>query len=240
MISRYVFRVVSQDPLPPDRAYAFYSCLLSLLPKETAGELHEQGETPISQCLYREQAEPLWRIHLLNEETCSVFSTVLDSLRTLQLHAGEIRLELLEKETLTADELIQNARAIETARFCSLRFLSPTAFKQSGRYTVLPEKELILQSLLKKWNTVFPSFPLEDEDAFRMLSDGLRICDYNLHTTRFILKDNKIPGFIGSMRFDAHLSEPLMDLWKILAVFSEYSGIGIKTALGMGGVRLLQ
>ena len=71
-----------------------------------------------------------------------------------------------------------------------------------------------------------------------MLCNGIRISDYNLRTTRFQLKENKIPGFIGNMRIDAHLSAPLLDIWKILITFSEYSGIGIKTALGMGGVKL--
>ena len=72
-----------------------------------------------------------------------------------------------------------------------------------------------------------------------MLLEGIRICDYNLHTTRYLLKDNRIPGFIGSLRIDTHLSAPLLEIWKILISFSEYSGIGIKTALGMGGVKLL-
>jgi len=239
MISRYVFRVLSQDTLPSGRAYAFYSCLLSLLPEACAVELHEQGETPISQCLYREKSETLWQMNLLDQDMESVFSSILDELKTLPLNTGEISLELQGKTSVTAEELIKNARALEADRFFAFRFLSPTAFKQNGKYTVLPEKELILQSLLKKWNSVFPSYPLEDEDAFHMLSDGLRISDYNLHTTRFFLKDNKIPGFVGNMSIDARLSTPILDIWRILVVFSEYSGIGIKTALGMGGVKLL-
>ena len=38
---------------------------------------------------------------------------------------------------------------------------------------------------------------------------------------------------------DAQLSAPIMELWRMLPVFAERSGIGIKTALGMGGVKLL-
>lgn len=186
-----------------------------------------------------QQGETLWQIQVLGGETNDAFSTVLDELETLPLNTGDVKLERLAKESLTADELIAAARAISSERFFSLRVLSPAAFKQSGRYTVLPEKELILRSLMNKWNHVFPSYPMEDEDAFRMLLEGIRICDYNLHTTRYLLKDNRIPGFIGSLRIDTHLSAPLLEIWKILISFSEYSGIGIKTALGMGGVKLL-
>ena len=239
MIVRYVFRVASPEPLPAERAYAFYSCLLSRLPRAYAEELHEQKETPVSQCLYREREERRWKINLLDGAAADAFSPVLDGLTTLPLNGGELGLELLEKAAVSPEELISSARAMEADRFFSLRFLTPTAFRQTGRYTVLPEKGLILQSLLNKWNAVFPSYPLEDEEAFRMLSDGLRISDYSLRTVRFLLKENKIPGFVGSMRIDARLSAPLLELWKILFAFSEYSGVGIKTALGMGGVTRL-
>lgn len=238
MISSYLFRVDSAEPLPPGRAYAFYSCLLSLLPEEYAEAMHEQGETPISQCLFSERGLCFWRVQLLNEFAGGGFSPVLQELKTLPLNTGDVCLELLESKRFTAEELIRKARAIESERFFSLRILSPTAFKQSGRYTVLPDKDLILQSLLNKWNLSFPSYPLEDEDAFRLLSEGIRVSDYSLRTTRFLLKDAKIPGFIGSLRFDTHLSPPLLDIWKILLTFSEYSGLGIKTALGMGGIEL--
>lgn len=238
MIREVTFRVNTTELLPPERAYAFYSCLLSLLPGEYATELHEQKETPVSQCLYREKAETLWRIQLLDETVDNEFSPILRELKTLPLNSGEIGVEQIAEEKTTAEELIEKARKIESDRFFSLRFVSPTAFKQSGRYTVLPEKELILQSLLNKWNTVFPSYSLTDEEAFQMLAEGIRISDYNLRTTRFLLKENKIPGFIGNLRVEARLSAPMLDLWKILFSFSEYSGIGIKTALGMGGVKL--
>ena len=237
MISRYVFRVAAQEPVQAGRAYAFYSCLLSLLPASYAETLHEQGETPISQCLYKENEDTLWMINLLNQTANDGFSDILDKLSVLPLNTGETSIELLEKKNYTAEELIKTAREIEAERFFSLRFLTPTAFKQKGTYTVLPEKELILQSLLNKWNVSFPAYPLQDEDAVQMMLDGMRISDYNLRTTRFPLKDNKIPGFIGNMSIDTHLSAPLLDIWKILFAFSAFSGIGIKTALGMGGVK---
>ena len=237
MIRSYLYRAESNQELPADRAYAFYSCLLSQLPEEYAEALHAQGETPISQYLYRENGETYWRISLLDRPTDELLSPILGELKTLSLHAGDVSLERKESRSICAEELIAAARAIETERFSSLRFLSPAAFKQNGGYVVLPNVSLILQSLMNKWNTVFPEIPLEDEDAFRMLSEGIKISDYNLRTTRFLLKDNRIPGFVGSLRLDARLAPPLMELWKILLVFSKYSGVGIKTALGMGGVK---
>ena len=236
MINRFVFRVNTPSPLPADRAYLFYSYLLSLLQGDYTEELHEPKETPISQCLYSDSKETLWQIHLLDQESND--ADVLYNLKGLSLNSGEVDLELVKHNSYSVEELIETAKSIDSKRFFSLRFFSPTAFKQSGKYTVLPEKELIIKSLLRKWNTSFPTYPLEDDDAFRMLAEGIRISDYYLHTTRFMLKNNRIPGFIGTISFDTHLSVPLLDIWKILIAFSEFSGVGIKTALGMGGVKL--
>ncbi len=236
MIRRYTFHVDTQEPLPFGRAYAFYSCLLSLLPPDYADALHEQGETPISQCLYREGSDTLWRVSLLDQQANEMFSDILDRLSVLPLNTGSVSLALRESECLSAEELIGAARRNETGRFFALRFLTPTAFKQNGKYAIFPDKDLLLQSLLNKWDAAFPTYPLKDEDVVQMLSAGLRISDYNLRTTRFPLKDTRIPGFTGTVRIDTHLSAPLMDVWKILLAFSGYAGVGIKTTLGMGGV----
>ena len=69
-----------------------------------------------------------------------------------------------------------------------------------------------------------------------MLADGLRISDYALRSTGFRLKETVIPGFTG--RLTILLSPPLAELWSTLLSWAEYSGIGIKTTLGMGGVSI--
>lgn len=74
MIVGYVFRVDANDPLPAGRAYSFYSCLLSMLPADYAAALHAQGETPISQFLYREGGETLWRVNLLDQAAADAVS----------------------------------------------------------------------------------------------------------------------------------------------------------------------
>lgn len=240
MIRSYVYRVNTNSPIPSDRAYAFYSALLSLLPADYGELLHRQGETPITQHLYEENGETFWRAHLLDHTEDDTVCAVLDGLDAISLHTGELSLARKESVSLTAEDLMWTAREMKARRYYTLRFLSPTAFKQAGKYVVLPDKELILQSLVNKWNVAFPSYPLEDQDAIRMLADGIRVSDYRLRTTRFRIKDSRIPGFVGNLSFDTQLSAPIMELWKLLLVFSERSGIGIKTALGMGGIMLME
>lgn len=96
-------------------------------------------------------------------------------------------------------------------------------------------KPLVLQSLIQHWNSAFPECALTDPDAFQALAQGLRILDYDLRTTRYLLKEARIPAFRGSMTLEARLAPPLLALWNALLTFAPFGGIGIKTTLGMGG-----
>ena len=81
--------------------------------------------------------------------------------------------------------------------------------------------------------------PLDDPDALDALLRGTHIVEYNLHTNAYYLKGTRIPGFVGSAVVDAHLSLPLLEVWNALLAFAPYGGIGIKTALGMGGAEVM-
>lgn len=103
---------------------------------------------------------------------------------------------------------------------------------------IFPDVHLILQSLLSKWNGVAPNMQVCDPDVLRMLEEQIWIRDYRLQTQRFELKAQKIPGFSGTIWLQNRLPAPLMEIWKGLLYFSTFSGLGVKTALGMGAVAL--
>ena len=238
MIVRYRFFADAAEAIPPGRAYAFYSCLLSMLPYEYGELLHDQGDTPVSQFLYydKEKRENVWQITVFGADAAEVFCPVLDELGELELNSGTVGLRLREKLRYSAAEFIASARSHPVDRWETLYFLSPTAFKQSGRYAFLPQEHLIINSLLSKWNAAFSEYPLDDEDAVILLENGIHVSDYMLRSVRFPLKDNRIPGFKGSVTFEARLAPPIMEIWNLLVHFACFSGVGIKTALGMGGV----
>ena len=153
---------------------------------------------------------------------------------------------------VSAEELIRAGRSCSESR-AKLIFLSPCAFKQAGRYAIFPQENLLLQSLIAHWNAAFPEYALSDPDALQALQQGLHIVDYNLHTTRYLLKETRIPAFQGNVTIEARLARaeeelrllreerearedaPLLELWNALLSFAPYGGIGIKTTLGMGG-----
>ena len=52
------------------------------------------------------------------------------------------------------------------------------------------------------------------------------------------IKGAAIPCFYGRIFLEAKLPVVLQELWSALLQFAPYSGIGMKTTLGMGGVKL--
>jgi len=105
---------------------------------------------------------------------------------------------------------------------------------------IFPQESLILQSLISRWNVSFPEAPMDDEDAFQALLRGIHIVDYNLHTTRYPMKQVRLPAFQGRISIETRLPAPMMALWTTLYSFAPYAGIGVKTTLGMGGVSMMK
>ena len=116
-----------------------------------------------------------------------------------------------------------------------LRFLSPCGFRSDNEYALFPSVPLILGSLRRRWNAAFPFTPIDDSDAFAMLAANVKITGYHLRGASFKLKGVSIPSFSGTVTLSARLSPPMLRLLRTLLSFGAFSGVGIKTALGMGG-----
>lgn len=242
MITQYRFTIKEKEgsgrPLPSFWAYRFYSWLLTQIPDAYALSLHDQGEKPISQYLYRNRASDsdIWVVNLLSAEAAEIFRDPLESATEIPLHTGKIRLELHSKNVWSAVQLASFAREKEFSRRKNVQFLTPTAFKSEGRYAIFPQEKWLVQTLILKWNQTFPEMPLDDQDAVAALERGIKITDYALRSTRYPLKNIKIPGFIGNVTFESHLAVPMEEIWQLLLYFATFSGVGIKTTLGMGAV----
>lgn len=229
-------RPSKEHPLYPNAAYRLYAFLLEQLPKEEAQWLHEEGNGEVTQYLQykKEEGSCLWTVNMLTDRTATVVCPLLDILEKVEIEGCSFPIVEKKSVTMGLSELLE---ADASQRYQTIRFCTPTAFKQSGRYTIFPQERLILQSLLLHWKQVFPECPLDDPDAFEALLAGVHIIDYKLSTSRYLLKGTRIPGFTGTCTVEAKLAPPLLAVWNALLTFANYAGVGIKTSIGMGGVQ---
>lgn len=235
MICRYRLKLKLQEGrIPQFWAYRLYAWLLTKLPEEQAQNLHEQEKRTLSQYLDHE----IWYVTLFGEETIEAVTPVLEAAREIDLHTDRITILECTCDRVDGAQFFLHAGKQILSKRTELQIISPMSFKQSGRYTIFPKEELLIQSLLTRWNEVFPEFLLNDPEMEEVLLQGIHIVDYSLRTSRYQLKNSAIPSFYGKIFLEVRLPVVLQELWNALLCFSCYSGIGMKTTLGMGGVQI--
>lgn len=113
-----------------------------------------------------------------------------------------------------------------------LEFLSPTSFKQKKIIQPFPLPDLVFGSLQRRWN----SFAPENLQLPAFEWQGL-VSAYDLKTQTLRLKGGSEIGTQGWVRY--HFCNPQQaQIASILAYFAFFSGVGRKTAMGMGQTRL--
>ena len=78
-----------------------------------------------------------------------------------------------------------------------------------------------------------------DEETLEQLCENSRVMRYDLKSVPFHLEGIKIPAFIGKITIKLTGTQTLANFAHLLLQFGTYSGIGIKTAIGMGAVKIL-
>jgi CRISPR-associated endoribonuclease Cas6 len=157
-------------------------------------------------------------------------------------------------------QLIEQARQkhFDRQAMLALEFASLTTFNRGnnktgyGSYPVmLPLPAYVLQNLLRRWEDLAPPEmvglvqPERLEPYFQ--EDGVIIVDYDLQPHRVHFTTHEQRGFIGSCTYQLRGSDEqttdeapltLRQQVYLLALLAFYTGIGYKTAMGMGQARL--
>lgn len=233
MIRSYRFQLSS--PQNANIAYPLYAALLERAPREFAARVHESTVTPVSQYVCGDT----WQVSLFGDEAIGTLAPVLEALQEVSLRREHTCLELRlasVRSVGTVDELLD----APPLRQGTLQLRTPAAFKSAGVYQLLPTQRLLMQSLLLKWNGCFADHCfIEDEGGgLEALAEALRYRSLELRSAEYAMKRTRIPGVTGDLDFELRSSDFLTRLASALLTFGTYSGLGIKTALGMGGLHI--
>lgn len=219
--------------------YRLYAALLEQVGEPFGSIAHRDAVTPLSQFLTIGKDSVTWTVNLLGAESERSLSLLLEQQRSIWLEKDRVRLDVTDcRADVLRDVEELFTRAARQEGYHVLRVQTPAAFKSQGEYLNLPTSRLLIQSLIRKWNGCFPDCPIEDEDGQGMeaVAAGLRCRRFQLWDQSYHLKGNTISGFVGELTLENRLTGFHRELADVLLLFSGYAGIGIKTALGMGGV----
>ena len=120
-----------------------------------------------------------------------------------------------------------------------IRLITPTSFKSNGVTHIFPNISTLISGVIAKINQHSETAELGDKKIIDELLEKVYIKEYNLRTKVLYLENIKIKGFVGTMDLAIKGEETtLANILNFLILMSEYTGLGIKTSLGMGGVKI--
>lgn len=214
--------------------------LMEQLDPEYVGILHQQGMNPYSQFLHYDKGY-CWTVHTLTEEAYEkiILPLMSQDFSSFEIRKKHIHVRIMEKvlKTIPKRALLDEFYASGKEPFLSFEVLTPAAFKQNGSYVNYPDIRLLFQSLMNKYS--FGSeMEMFDNETLEQLAAHTVITRYQLRSALFPLEGVKIPAFMGQMTLGIRGSKTMADYARLLLRFGEYSGIGIKTGMGMGAIRM--
>lgn len=211
---------------------------------EFANEMHISDIRPFSQSLSRDNSGRwVWRVTALTDSANENIINMLTEQKNIYLKYKDLQFDILNYsvhrtsyEQLFENNYLQN----DISRYISFKLITPTAFKSNGRYINYPDLRLFFMSLIKKYDKNSDSTQIFDEKLIKKLTTDVEIVKYNLRSTYFSLEGVKIPSYWGDITIKVNCDIVTVKLVNMLVDFAQYSGVGIKNALGMGGLIKLE
>lgn len=224
-----------------NKASLLQGVIMQNINREYAETLHEQGLKPYSQCVRNEMGRNVWYIRTLSEEAYDKIITPLldDGFCEFHLEHDDKTVNITEKQLVKypKTELINTFYSEDSPRIFTIDFLTPTAFKKDGKYYFFPDIYNIYSSLMKKYDSSSSDDTMMNEDTLEQLTQCTHIVSYDLHSVKFSMEGIRIPAYMGNIVIKINGPQTMVNFAKLLFTFGNFSGIGIKTAVGMGMIR---
>ncbi len=158
--------------------------------------------------------------------------------------------ELVEQSTRQDLEAIKKV-TMEFASLTTFNRIGTGAVKYGNYYASLPLPQYVFTGLARRWQEVAPgklASIVQQEVVQRYIEEeGVIIENYNLKTHQISFATHTQSGFVGKCTYHLRGSDNLREVKSLsprqqillLATFAFYCGVGYKTTMGMGQVRLI-
>ena len=214
--------------------------LMEQVETDFARSLHENRIHPYSQYVLATGNDITWTVNALSDEgKCQLIDPLMENLKeTIFLSHREETLQILEKSLVRADyeELIEKYYFGNCRRDLHISFLTPTSFKQNGKYCIFPTARLFFQSLMLRYDAGSKDSRIYSEEMVNEFEQYAEITDYRLRSVKYSMEGVRIPSFIGDCTFLIRGPQQLVNVAHLLAQAGCYTGVGIKTGMGMGAM----
>lgn len=220
----------------------FQGVLMEYIHPNYGEYLHMPGLKPYSQWIEKNNQGLFWHIQTTNEEAKEQIIDRMNSVdfRCFSIKKKDTEIQIVHKtlEIRPKVDLLQEFYQDKDMNgYIDIEFMSPTAFKSQGEYIIYPDLRLLYQSLMNKYTEASSDIAMSDADTLEQLLQNSRIVQYRLRSVSFPMEKIRIPSFMGSITLKIQGNQTMKKFASMLFSFGEYSGVGIKTGMGMGAIR---
>jgi CRISPR-associated endoribonuclease Cas6 len=123
----------------------------------------------------------------------------------------------------------------------TLYFCTSTAFSLgSHEYCLFPEPSLLFGGLLREWNKYAPEQMRKEKQIVQdsSLNEHIAVTACRLHHAYLHFPSYVQKGFVGQCTYQLRTDRLLASHLTTLAAFAYYAGVGYKTTMGMGQIRV--
>ncbi|TGY97287.1 CRISPR-associated endoribonuclease Cas6 [Petralouisia muris] len=232
------------DFIPYQKAVILQGILMEQVREEYAAKLHVTGLHPYSQSITNLNGRNIWNICTANEEAFQEIMLPFQEERfsDFYMEDDKWKVSVVQKQLFKIEkkEFMEQYYFENSDRYIQVSFQTPTAFKSQGEYVCMPTLQLIYQSLMKKYDAASDDETVESGEVLEQLLEYSRIVQYQLRSSSYSVHGKRIPAFMGQMKIKVSGPQAMVNFLNLLFHFGEYTGIGIKTAMGMGAVKLIE
>lgn len=225
-------------------AALFQGFMMEVICPEYAERLHHDGIHPYSTSFMMADGFAYWRVNTLSDEAQQqLIQPLLNrDVNQIYLKGKDAKFSVLEKTLIhtSYEDMIQKYYFGGGDRFIHLHFLTPASFKKSGRYMIYPTPRLIFQSLMQKYDACSEQSSIFSEELLEEFENYTVVKGYRMRSTQYKIEQVRIPSFMGDITLEIGGSKQLANVAKMLVKFGEFSGVGIKTGMGMGAIKVLE
>ncbi|MDY4077497.1 MAG: CRISPR-associated endoribonuclease Cas6 [Clostridium sp.] len=206
--------------------------------------MHKQGLRPYSQSIYFIDNKNMWSIRTLTKEA---YEQIIEPLLRSEfvdfyLEHDSKKVKIIKKEVsyFQKSELFTNFYTNKANHIYTITFQTPTTFKKEGKYHYFPNIESIYSSLMRRYDATSDSEEMMNLETLEQLVSNTQIIEYKLHSVQYHLEGIKIPAFMGSIVLKINGPQTMVNFANLLFQFGNFSGVGIKTAIGMGKIKTIE
>ena len=218
-------------------AVKIHAWLMKQIGNECARKMHTPDELrPFSLFTRIQKSNIALRLSLLNEAAVPL----LEALRTAQiidisgLDGGIAVLDYIEKQAVASNQLRK-----PTPKEFRMILASPSSYKHNGQPSNLYSLPPLLNTVAAKLRK-FEGVDIPNEEVLE-LCDLVTYSRYELHTADYLIEIGvSRPSFEGELLLRPGGTSDQRDKFSFLLRYASYAGVGAKTALGMGGILLME